>query len=181
MTQPSDRATAYTGTARTFHWAVAILVLLMLYGGWTLEDLPKEERAEVIRIHAGIGLTVLVLMLGRLFWRLKHPAPGLPADMPGWQQAAARGAHHALYFCVILQPLLGLMLGFTSQRDLRPFDLFSLQLMPSESLHEAAEVAHAVNAWLIALLVCMHVLAALYHHFVRRDDVLKRMLPFVRT
>ncbi|MEN6544136.1 cytochrome b [Parvibaculum sp.] len=171
----------YSGVAKAFHWTLVVLVALMLYGGWTVEDLPKEERLGVMQIHAGIGITVLVLMLARLLYRLRHPAPALPADLPRWQVIGSKAAHRGLYFFVILQPLIGLAIATTSKFNLQAFGVLGLQIAPNEAIHDLAEELHEVNALIIAALVAVHAGAALYHHFIRHDSVLKRMLPFAKV
>lgn len=171
----------YSGVAKAFHWTLVVLVALMLYGGWTVEDLPKDERLGVMQIHAGIGITVLVLMVARLIYRLGHPAPALPADLPRWQVIGSKAAHHGLYFFVILQPLIGLTIAATSKFNLHAFGILGLQISPSETIHDLAEDLHGLNAWIIAALVAVHAGAALYHHFILHDSVLKRMLPFAKV
>lgn len=178
----ADARQSYSGVAKAFHWTIVLLIAYMLYNGWTADDVPREARGGVMQLHAGFGIIVLVLMAARLAWRVGHPAPALPSDLPRWQVIASRATHHGLYFLVILQPLLGLTLGITSTKsNLMPFGLFGLQAVPNNAIHHVAGLLHGLNAYLIAALVVLHILAALYHHFVRHDAVLKRMLPFVKA
>tara|TARA_R110000868_G_scaffold390430_1_gene660109 strand:+ start:650 stop:1177 length:528 start_codon:yes stop_codon:yes gene_type:complete len=172
---------SYSGFAKTLHWTIMVLVLLMLYGGFTSEDLPKEDRLGFFQTHAGIGIIVLLLMITRLLWRLNHPAPALPDGMPRWQQIASKATHHGFYLLVILQPVIGLMIVSTSKFNLKAFGVLGLQIAPNETVHGIGEKLHGANAWAITALIALHVAAALYHHFVRRDNVLKRMLPFVKA
>ncbi|HMM13693.1 MAG TPA: cytochrome b [Parvibaculum sp.] len=176
----ANSSQTYSAIAKLLHWVIVILIGLLLYAGWTAEDLPREQRLGVMQTHAGLGLTVLVLMVSRLFWRLGHPAPALPAGMPRWQVIASKATHHGLYFFVILQPLLGLAITTTSKFNLKAFGVLGLQIAPNETIHGIGETLHGINAWVIAALIALHVAAALYHHFMRRDDVLKRMLPFAK-
>lgn len=179
-TATGTAAQSYSGVAKALHWTIFVLIALMLYGGWTSEDLPREERLVTLQNHSGLGLTILVLMIVRLFWRLAHPAPALPAGMPRWQEIASKATHRGLYFFVLLQPLIGLAIVTTSKNNLMAFGVLGLQITPNETIHELGEALHGLNAWVIALLVALHIVAALYHHFARRDAVLKRMLPFVK-
>jgi len=173
---------SYTGVAKTLHWVIMILLALMLFGGWTAGDLPREERVAAMQGHAGIGIIVLTLMIVRLFWRMTHPVPPLPDDLPRWQRIAATTTHHSLYLAVILQPLAGLAMTMTSPKgSLRPFDLFGLQVAPNETIHSIGHTLHGILPIVIVALIALHVAAALYHHFVRRDNVLKRMLPFAKV
>lgn len=172
---------SYDTVAKTLHWAIVILILPMLYYGFQADNLPKEDRLGFFQLHAGIGLIILLLMLARLVWRIGHPAPPLPDGMPRWQQIAAKASHHGFYLLVILQPLFGLLLTTTSKGNLKPFGLFGLHIAQNETLHEIGETLHGLNAWVLVALIAGHVLAALYHHFIRRDNVLKRMIPFVKA
>jgi cytochrome b561 len=179
MTKASPQS--FDTVAKALHWAIVILILPMLYYGFQAENLTKEERGAYFQSHSGIGLIILILMLARLAWRIGHPAPALPAGMPRWQQIAAKASHHGFYLLVILQPLLGLLLTTTSKGNLKPFGLFGLHIAQNQPLHEIGEKLHGINAWLIVALIAGHVAAALYHHFIRHDNVLKRMLPFVKA
>lgn len=172
---------SYSGVAKSLHWIIMILVLLMLYGGFTSEDLPKEARLGFFQTHAGLGLVILTLMLIRLVWRYSHPAPALPVGMPRWQQIASKASHHGLYALVILQPIFGLMLVSSSKFNLKAFGVLGLQIAPNETIHEIGETLHGINAWIITALIVAHTVAALYHHFIRKDTVLKRMLPFAKV
>lgn len=180
-TESANMQQSYDSVAKILHWAIVILILPMLYYGFQAENLTREERGAYFQSHAGIGLIILVLMLARLVWRMGHPVPALPAGMPRWQQIASKASHHGLYLLVILQPLLGLLLTTTSKGNLKPFGLFGLHIAQNDMLHEIGETLHGLNAWLITAVILLHTGAALYHHFIRHDNVLKRMLPFVKA
>ncbi len=158
-----------------------ILILPMLYYGFTHDSIPKDERLSFFQNHAGLGLVILVLMVARLIWRRLHPAPELPADLPRWQQIASKATHHGLYLLVIMQPLIGLMMATTSKFNLKAFGVLGLQISPNETINDAGHWLHGVNAWVITTLIGLHVVVALYHHFIRKDTVLKRMLPFAKV
>lgn len=179
--QQSPARQSFDGVAKTLHWAIMILLLPMLWYGFQADDIPKEEKLAFFQNHSGIGLVILVLMIARLVWRRAHPVPPLPATTPRWQQIASKATHHGLYTLVILQPLLGLLLTTTSKGNLHPFGLFGLHIVENHTLHELGETLHGINAWVITALIALHVVAALYHHFIARDNVLKRMLPFVKA
>ncbi|HEX7775668.1 MAG TPA: cytochrome b [Parvibaculum sp.] len=170
----AEAGTAYSGTAKTFHWTVAALVLLMLYGGYTMTK-------ETVGTHAGIGIVILILMLARLAWRSRTAMPELVAGMPRWQQIAAKATHHGLLALITLQPIFGLTMAASSKYNLKPFGLFGLQIGQNDAIHELAEVLHNTNAVIIAVLFALHTLAALYHHVVKRDATLKRMIPFAKA
>jgi cytochrome b561 len=175
MTTGADTGVStYSGTAKTFHWAVAALVLLMLYGGFTLSR-------ETAGLHAGIGIIVLILMLARLVWRSRTAMPELVAGMPRWQQIAARATHHALLALIALQPVFGLVMAASSKYNLKPFGLFGLQIGRNDPVHSVAQFLHNTNAFIIAALFALHTVASIYHHFVLRDATLKRMIPLAKV
>lgn len=177
----SQSPQSYDAVAKTLHWAIVILLLPMLYYGFQAHNLPKADRLGFFQNHSGVGLIILILMLTRLAWRIGHPVPVPPSDLPRWQRIASKASHHGLYLLVLLQPLLGLLLTTTSKGNLKPFGLFGLQIAPNHALHEIGETLHGLNAWAITALIALHVVAALYHHFIRRDNVLRRMLPFAKA
>jgi cytochrome b561 len=170
----ADTGAAYSGTAKTFHWVVAALVLLMLYGGFTLSK-------ETAGLHAGIGIIVLMLMLIRLGWRSRTAMPELISGMPRWQQIAAKATHHGLLALITLQPVFGLVTAASSKYNLQPFGLFGLQIGRNDPIHSVAQFLHDTNALIIAALFALHTLASLYHHFVLRDATLRRMLPLAKV
>jgi cytochrome b561 len=172
---------SYDGVAKTLHWLIMILVLPMLYYGFNAHNMPKEDRLGFFELHSGIGIIILLLMLTRFIWRLAHPVPPLPDDLPQWQRIASKASHHGLYFLIIMQPIFGLLLTSTSKFNLKAFGIFGLQVSPNDTIHHLFETLHGLNAWVITALIALHVLAALYHHFIRKDIVLKRMLPFTKV
>ena len=173
MTDSNSGSVANTATfapsLKTLHWAIAVLVLLMIYGGFTLSR-------ETATYHFGTGLVILVLMVIWLTVKSSKPRPAFP-PMPRWQEIAAKATHHSLYACVTLQPLFGLLLVTTSKGEPMAYNLIPLKIAQNDTLHEVGEWLHVANAYIITGLVALHILAALYHHLVLKDNVLKRMLP----
>ncbi len=170
----TEATTTYSGTAKTFHWVVAALVLLMLYGGFTLSK-------GTAGLHAGIGIIILILMLARLAWRSRTAMPDLVAGMPRWQRIAAKATHHGLLALITLQPIFGLIMAASSKYNLKPFGLFDMQIGRNDPIHSVAQFLHNTNALIIAALFALHTLASLYHHFVLRDATLRRMLPLAKV
>jgi cytochrome b561 len=167
--------------AKTFHW----LTLLMLIGSFTLAlsmtALPLSPRKlQLYSWHKWMGVTIFLLVILRLAWRLGNSVPRQPASVPLWQRRAAGLSHAALYTILIVMPLTGWIMS--SALNL-PLVYLGLIYIPSpfgvdRELGEAMRHVHHTLALLLLVLVSIHVLAALYHHFVRRDDVLRRMLPW---
>ena len=173
------RTDRYHTGAIWFHWTIAVLVIVNILIGLFHESLLDGVRA-AMPLHKSIGLLVLVLTLGRIGWRLTHRPPPLPAEMKGWEKSAAHIAHWALYALMLLLPLTGWLLVSNMRRPapLAWFGLFQVPLLPvSRGVAGAAHQAHGVLGYLMAALVVLHVAAALRHHFLLRDPVLRRMWP----
>lgn len=169
--------------AMAFHWLVALLVFVLLGLGFAMVE-PVEDLGEKFRLyqlHKSIGFSLFVLVLLRLGWRLSQPTPALPATLARHERVLARLTHGGLYAILLLMPLAGWISTGTSPLDIptRIFDLFVLPspFGPDAALHETFKKAHELLALALTLLVVLHVGAALKHHVVLRDDVLRRMLP----
>ena len=169
----------YTITARMFHWAVALLVFSLLAVGWYMGDLPRGiEKFRFVEMHKSFGLLLLALMTGRSLWRAFNPPPPLPDDLPSWEKHAAKLTHWALYGLVFLQVFAGMSLVWTANSPLTFFGLLALPapMAPDKEVHELLEEAHEMGARLIALLALLHIGAALRHHFILKNNILRRML-----
>ena len=173
-------APGYSIPARTFHWITAALVLTMIPIGISMAnfDLGGAVEDPLYHIHRSIGALVLVITAARLVYRLRNTAPPLPADMAAWQQTAAHGTHWALYALLIVQPFVGWIATSAYRAPVLFFWLFELPPIWPENrpFSEAMFVVHRSLGVLIAILITVHIAAALYHHFVLKDAVLKRMV-----
>lgn len=185
-----NSALRYGSVAMTFHWVIAAAVLANIALGLYMADLPRSDPSKfmLVQTHKSIGLTILVLSLLRLGWRLINPVPPLPRGMPPVLRFGAHASHVLLYFLIVFIPLSGWLLASASPlgNGTLYFGLFhwpNLPLftgMPRAELkpyHEFFDSTHVVLAWSAIVLLPIHVGAALYHQFLRRDDVLKRMVP----
>jgi cytochrome b561 len=166
--------------AVALHWAVALLIVAAFALALVTDELPRPERPYYDFIHASIGITVLVILVARIAWALLNPTPAPPAGTPHWQHTAARLTHLSLYLLTLAVVLFGWMLAGLSTPPIEP-QAFGLVPMPSPvTLSPAAEdfleEAHEITAYALVALACLHALAALWHHFVLRDDILRRML-----
>jgi cytochrome b561 len=170
---------AYGSVAKALHWSIALLIFgnLGLYMG-NLE--PSPATIKTYNLHKSIGLTILLLVLLRIAWRLGHPAPGLPAELPSWERRAARASHLLLYAMILIQPISGLVMALASEFPTTIFGWFNLPSPIGHTpwLKDAMLTLHSWSVWLLLLLVVVHVAAALRHHFLLRNDILRRMLPF---
>lgn len=167
--------------AQTFHWVSAVLVISLFgYGLW-LSGLPVgPERFKAVPLHKSFGVLLLAIVLARLVWRWTHPAPPLPASMPAWERRAANASHVLLYVLLVAVPLSGWLMSSALGFATVPFGMFKLPdlLTRDRALGDTLKTVHYfLNKALIAL-VLLHVAAALKHHFIDRNDVLQRMLPW---
>lgn len=174
------QAARYGAVAQTFHWLIAALIFVMLGLGYYMEDLPLGTRKlELYDIHKSIGITIAMLAALRLLWRLLNPPPPLPDSMRPWERKAALVVHALLYLMLFAQPLVGLL---QSNAANFPVVLWGYLLMPrliapDEPLSETLIAVHTVGGNFLAILVIVHIAAALRHQFLLKDDVLRRMLP----
>lgn len=168
----------YNAVAIALHWSVAASIILAFVLGLTIDDFPKDMKSAAINAHALIGLAVLLLSVARLYWRFVNPPPPLPLSVGPLTRMASGAAHIGLYFLIIAIPLIGIPTLLYRGRGLNfglfafpsPFERTPAIFRPLTDVHEVASYA-------LIGLAAAHILAALYHHYVRRDDVLLRMLP----
>lgn len=165
--------------ARSLHWLFLFLIIGAWYAVETREEFAKgtPERAEWMRLHMSLGLTIFALVWVRLGWRLSGASP---AEIPGppLQLLAARLVHFALYAIMIAMPLTGLLTVQLEDRAVSWFGLFDLPVLvgPDKEMAELLEEAHTEVFWpLLLALVGVHAAAALWHHFRLKDDTLRRM------
>ncbi len=172
--------TRYGLPAQAFHWGIVLLLMILFPLGWYMTDLPLGlEKFEAYQLHKSLGLIVFAVLLLRLLWRWRNPPPPLPTELPPLVRLAAKFTHFALYGMVFAQIGLGIALSFKANAPIGFFKLFSLPnpLTPDKQAAEWLSTAHSWTGNAIVSLIALHAGAALWHHFVRRDDILRRMLP----
>ncbi|MFZ2316154.1 MAG: cytochrome b [Gammaproteobacteria bacterium] len=169
--------TSYGVVAKFFHWTIAFLVVFMLVFGYFLDDFPESYKSNVYNLHKLTGLLILSLMLLRMCWALMNPKPILPHS-PTWQLVAERVVHYALYVAAIGMPLAGWIGSCAAGRYPHVGDVkFILPIPQNKTIVDAAFNIHGLFAIALIVLISIHVLAALYHHFIKQDQILRRMLP----
>ena len=187
---PASVQDRYGTVAITLHWLIALGIIANICLGLYFSDLPRSDPDKffLTQTHKSIGLTILVLSILRVIWRLMNPVPPLPETMSPVTRFAAHTSHFLLYFLILAIPLSGWLLVSSSPLGLPTmyFGWFAWPQLPYFSeLPRAAKriwshefgTVHVYLAWSAIVLVTIHVLAALYHQFIRRDVVLGRMLP----
>ena len=170
--------TEFGSLAKALHWLVAIGIFALIYLGLLQADMERGDAKSQIRfIHASIALAIFVLMTIRIVWRFTNKVPGHPEGTSAWQKLAAAVVHWGLYIFVFVQLVSGGMTVATGGRALPFFGLFSIPLPVAEDhdSHEFWEEIHEFSWKIVAALIVVHLLGAIYNHFIAKNDVLRRM------
>ncbi|MBI5131524.1 MAG: cytochrome b [Rhodopseudomonas palustris] len=170
---------AYGITAKVFHWAIVLLLMVQFPIGWLMPDIRQGETpGAAMGIHLFIGLSILLLIVLRLAWRLSHPVPAA-VGLHRWQRVASECVHWLLYASVFGTTMTGWF--FASFRGW-PISMFASMPLPALTT-PGSPIArligswHSAAGWALLFAIAVHVLAAMFHAIVLRDDVLRRMLP----
>jgi cytochrome b561/polyisoprenoid-binding protein YceI len=169
--------------SQLFHWLIVVLILVQAALGLTGMLLPLGmEKLAVLARHKSIGMTILGLAALRLLWRWVNPTPPLPSNLRPLERWLAHFTHVSLYVLLFAMPLTGWIMSSARGFPVSWFNLFQLpDLVPkSRTLYDAMVTTHAALAIALAAVVALHVAGAIKHHFVLKDDTLRRMLPFGR-
>ncbi len=175
-----NTTSSWGSVSRSFHWILAAVIIGMLAYGWWMNHIPaRGDRLFYRTIHADIGYVVLLLMVLRLIWKIFNPAPALPSGTPRWQRVMAHISHWALYIVTIAVAMLGWAHSGAHTPDYSSwFGLFHVPQItsPDKAAANAFEDRHIWAAYVLLALIVIHLVAALWHHFVRRDRVAARMI-----
>ncbi|VWX52340.1 cytochrome b [Novosphingobium sp. 9U] len=179
----SQTARRYSRVAMILHWLIALLIVLNFIAIWVAEDMPKPQRMQIMANHKAIGITVLILTVVRIFWRVTRRPPPFQRTQQPWERALAHAVHALFYFAMIGIPLTGWSM-VSGGGPVSLFGLFSVPPLPVPTSEAASGTFFSVHeklAWLMIALFVLHVLGALKHQFVDRDRTLGRMIPFLRA
>jgi cytochrome b561 len=172
----------YGAIAIALHWLLAVLLCALMALGWTMVALPDAgfdtRKVMLILYHKEIGLAAFAVGVVRLAWRLANPLPALPAGTGYAQEAAARFVHLAFYGLMLALPVSGWLMSSAAAIPVSWFGWFDLPdaVAPNEALFRRLIDVHRWLGWALAALLCLHAGAALVHHFLLRDDTLRKML-----
>ncbi len=181
-TDAAHPARQYGAIAKLFHWVTLSLMLVALPLGFVIQHVKDASKMGFYALHESAGLTILFVALARLAWRWFSPPPSQPNDMPKMLRTASTAVHHALYGMLILQPIFGFMAtnawgfpmrGATAYLGFIEFPKF---MEAWESLAKILSLLHSIGGWLLVVLIALHVGGALFHHAIRRDGTLMRMI-----
>jgi cytochrome b561 len=175
--------TRYSAVAQAFHWIIAALIVTQFVLANLEDDLPiGAHKLALLARHKSFGMTVLMLAILRLLWRLKNPPPDLPSGMSPLERKLARATHIAFYVLLFAMPITGWMMSSAKNYSVSWFGLFTWPNLigKSETAFNILHATHETLSDILFAIAVLHILAALKHHFWNKDDVLLRMLPFTK-
>jgi cytochrome b561 len=187
-TRVQHRPARYAPLARALHWSMALLIALQAVMGFVMVHEAPEPNVwatltnalDLYSVHKSVGVILLMLLILRLVNRLVQAAPPPEADLGALQREASTLVHAWMYLLLLVVPLLG-WIGISLYPALVVFDAATLPALasPNRPVSETVFAAHRIAAIFLLALICVHIAAALYHHFIRRDGVLGRMWPWM--
>jgi cytochrome b561 len=169
--------------AQFFHWLIVALIIVQVTLASIADDLPLGmKKLAMLARHKSVGITILGLVALRLLWRWANPTPTLPSTLKPYERVLANITHVGLYILLFALPLSGWMMSSARGFPVSWFGFIQLpDLVPkNKALYDTFLTTHVSLVWTLYVIVALHVLAALKHHFMLKDDVLRRMLPFTR-
>jgi cytochrome b561 len=170
----------YRAPAKMLHWLTALAVFSVVPLGLAMVSaIPGPQQNQLYDLHRSFGALILTLTALRLLWRLYSPPPPAISDLPAWQRQAAQAIHAALYVLLFAVPLIGWVGTSAFGARIRIFGLFDLPMLVDKN-RDLADVSLSVHVYLaftLCALFFVHIAAAMHHHFVRKNGVLRRMLP----
>jgi cytochrome b561 len=176
-----NTTTLWGWPAKLLHWIGAAAILTLLIHGWWMTHLtPRPDRVANYAWHSALGFDLLALMVLRLLWRWANPLPAQPSDSSPWERRAAQLSHAGLYVLIFVVSLTGWAVANTFRVPLTK-DLIGLSVplivgTVERSTRALVEESHMVLAYALAVLVAVHIAAALRHHFWKKNDVLQRII-----
>jgi cytochrome b561 len=174
----------YSAVAQGFHWIIAALIVAQFTLAWLADDLPLGmHKLALLARHKSFGMTILMLAVLRLLWRLFNRPPELPSGMSKIEKLLARATHIAFYVLLFAMPLTGWMMSSAKNYSVSWFGRFTWPnlVAPNEHAFDLLRSTHHILSYVLLAIAILHILAALKHHFWNKDDVLVRMLPFVKS
>jgi cytochrome b561 len=182
MTHPASAPRRYTGIAMLLHWLIAALIVWGFALGWVMTDIPgiTPTKLRYFSWHKWIGVTVLALVLVRILWRATHAAPALPASMHAWERLAAHAGHTVLYVLMVAIPVTGYLYSSAAGIQVVYLGIWPLPTLigPDDALKHILRNVHVTLNYTLLAVVVLHVLGALKHQLLDRQNILARMLPF---
>jgi cytochrome b561 len=168
----------YGTTAKVFHWLIVALLLAQYLIGWLMPDIHRGPPGAPMIFHISVGMTILLLIVLRLAWRLAHPvAP--ESSLPQWQRLSSEAVHWLLYALVLATTITGWLFASFRGWSISFFYLAPMPMLASENSAAVKTVdgLHQAMEWTLLVVIGIHVAVALAHVFIYRDRIMQRMLP----
>jgi cytochrome b561 len=175
---------AWGSVSKTLHWLIVLLIINQWVIAARADSLPLGlAKLEALAWHKSFGLTILMLAVARLLWRWLNPVPDLTAETRPWERVLAKLSHVLLYALIFALPVSGWLMSSAKNFPVSWFKLFQFPdlVAPDERLFQLMRNLHGVLFAALVVVALLHVAGALKHHFIDRNDVLRRMLPFTRV
>ena len=194
-----NKNTKYTNVAIVLHWLIGIGILFMFVLGWFMTELPKEtpkttsfdifnlglitwgveeeqsQRSFYFNLHKSVGLSLLMLIVLRMYWRFTHRPPAFLNSMKLWEKRLAKATHHSLYLLMFLIPLSGIIMSAGSKYGIKWFGIKVIPGFDDKAIRELFYEFHEIFGLLLLLLLIFHILGAVKHSIVDKDGTLRRM------
>ena len=164
---------------RLFHWSMAIAILVMFAVGLTMINLPTSPlKIDMFKFHKSLGMLLLLLALMRLFWRFLNPAPALPNYLSQNEKFLVRAGQFVMYGLLICIPLSGWIINSAANFPMQWFGLFVVPPIvgPNIEVEDYAKTAHLTLIIILGITLCVHIAAALRHHYINKNNILNNML-----
>ena len=190
----------YTKTAKILHWLIALGIFGMFALGWFMSDIPKEAakqsvfdifdlgifhwtsaeevspRSFYFNVHKSFGVTIFALIIIRILWRLSHTPPALLASYKAIERKLANGAHRLLYLLMLILPLSGVIMAVYSKYGIKWFGIDFIKGLDNNPMREIFKSAHEIIGLVMIAIIVIHILGALKHQFIDKDETMDRIL-----
>ncbi len=168
----------YDTVAQVLHWLIALMIFGMFTLGLLFDSFPRASKTWWVNIHTCFGLVLFALVLFRLFYRIGHKPPALPPETSDLVRKSSSALHHTFYLLLVVLPVIGIVAYVWHGRAF-DYGLFKLNfgVAANKGIYEPAEVFHQYLGYALMGLVAVHILAAVWHHWIRKDQLISRMMP----
>lgn len=170
----------YNPVTKILHWLVFVLLAIEFTIAWTMPGVHRGGApTAIVNLHFSFGILILIVIIIRTLWRITHPTPPFPESMSHREKVIASAMHYALYAVLFIMPFTGWAWASSRGWAITFFNLFPVPPIVAEGsiFGQQAGGIHSFLGGLLVALIALHALAGLYHHFIQKDDVLRRMLP----
>lgn len=170
----------YGSVSKFFHWLIFIFFIIQIIVALSMGNVPKSVQSYFYTFHKSLGLLILLAAFLFIVWNLSNLKPQWPGTMPKWERISARTIHLALYTLILLMPISGWLMSTAAGHPPNFFWLVQIPMpgiVKNKALAQIVSNIHSLLAWILCTLVGIHILAALKHHFITKDNILTRIWP----